>query len=141
MMTDYSLWQQILIVTITIIVHELGHYLMMKKYNLSPKIKFSWWGLYIKSDGLMAMTPKQIMIISFSGILAGYVWLILMLGIDTYWIFVYFLMCIIDIMSLIEMLRIKDKDSPYIDHMEKNIIKERRKLERWKKRNIWTRIH
>jgi hypothetical protein len=110
----YAILTWVLIVTI----HELGHYLTFRYYNIKPIISYKWHGIYMRTDKLAVLKPNQIIFISLSGITAGYIVMALMIQpLDMISLFIYIIMSGFDITTIISCEQM-DKDSTYLDNLK-----------------------
>lgn len=91
----------IILLTGAVMIHEIGHLIALKVYQKKYKMRLSLFGIFINFDSY-SCRPMEIYIISFAGILAGFIVLIPSALYDT--MLIYFIMCSIDITNCILML-------------------------------------
>lgn len=79
-MTNYILIDQILrylwefwIFVFMILLHETGHYLACIYYKIKPKIYLSWMGIFLKTYKFQRIKLLHFLVISWAGILAGFI--------------------------------------------------------------------
>jgi len=82
-------------------VHELGHCILPYFKNLNPKIKIRWWGAEVVWDDFNNTLLYDQILISISGIVAGFCFLLPFYKILPTWVFLfYFIGCIFDIWNI-----------------------------------------
>jgi hypothetical protein len=94
----------ILLILSALIIHEFGHfigYLVFKKF---PSLKLKWWGVTIGDNIIYSLFPYQVIIITISGIVFGYVFVYYFLN---QYLAIYFVCCAVDITNLINLYSIK----------------------------------
>lgn len=87
---------------ISLVIHELGHYLMSVSYNFDTRIRINWLGVVlVESDGLdsLLITGRQLIIINLSGILFGQLYLMIA-GVSGFALAIYWLGCGLDIITI-----------------------------------------
>jgi len=94
-------------ITVIIIIHELGHYLIFKWYGYNPKIKIKWWGILMGEelvDNIRLHHIQRIRVVGiFTGILPGLILL------NSNWILIGLLFGSLDIVAIIAQENISKK--------------------------------
>lgn len=90
---------------VTIIVHEIGHYIGFRYCGIKPKITFHFGALCIGEKEMNHLNPKQIVIVGLAGIILGFITIGFMTSSITLWL-LYFIACSFDITVI----------STYIEH-------------------------
>jgi hypothetical protein len=111
----------ILVLIVSIIIHELGHIIAYLLYGLKPSVKLKWYlAIEIGEEHLMNLTPIQLGWIGWAGIWAGaipiVIWFSSTLGI------LYLLLCAIDITTLITLSKCPRnlRNKPLINYVRHN---------------------
>jgi len=119
----------LIILIIAIIIHELGHYLCFISFNIYPKISLKWWGIAMgESKDFKNLIPLQYYFLNISGILYGAVVLQYFNVSYEIWL-IYIIMSGVDISNIIGILQI-DKSMKKLTLKEiqniqaRNILKE-----------------
>lgn len=86
-------------------IHEFGHWIVMKSLRLNPNIKFRWFGITVGENIYWNLNVTQAYLSNIGGILAGAIVLQYFAVNQTTWL-VYFLVCAIDIVNIINLLNI-----------------------------------
>lgn len=99
----------LLILLIAIVVHELGHYLSFLSFGINPRIALKWWGISIGEPKDFAnMNILKYYFLNISGILWGAVVLQYFSASQELWL-IYIIMSGIDINNIVQLFGI-DKD-------------------------------
>ena len=130
------------ILFITIIIHELGHYIWIRLCGIKPRVVLKWWAIMIATDGEVLSLPLWKAFISYaSGPVLGAIFLatailiwpntLLVKDIIFMWV-VYAFMCMIDACNMIDCM-MKPINAwlspkPMIDVHIQNLQKIREKL-------------
>lgn len=122
----------ILIVSIfllSMIVHEFGHWLAFRMYGIKPKFSTkSKVALTIGDDELYFLKPKQIIVVAFAGIIAGYLPLILLLGKNGGLFYLLeFFFCIVDLSTSMMIIQYFNSDKTLLDIEYENLTRLRNK--------------
>lgn len=96
-----------LLILITIIIHELGHYLAFRLCGKKPSIKFTWFGIVLGDNIWYSLNPKQMLIITASGVLTGLC--VINLSNNYEYILIYLIGCCIDLTNIIAISSIPKK--------------------------------
>jgi len=88
-------------------IHEFGHYIGFRFFNIKPKIRVTkYLAILMGENEMKELTGTQMAIVALLGILTGYVYL-LFLGVQDVILLIYFLMSIFDIYILFALFEIK----------------------------------
>jgi uncharacterized RDD family membrane protein YckC len=94
-------------------LHELGHYIAFESYGYTPKMKIRWWGISIGDDITYLLSSFQLIVVLLSGIGLGFIGILFHIPNITYTnesiIQIYFILCSMDIITLINVLNIPKK--------------------------------
>jgi len=98
---------------ISIIVHEVGHYIMLKRYGINPQVRIKNRKILMGEDhNYVKLTTKQYYNVTLAGVLSGHIIMILLLFAFFNVFIIYFGMTIIyfwgcrnDTRELIKILR------------------------------------
>ena len=84
-----------------VLVHELGHCILPYFKKMNPKIKIRWWGVEVVWDDFENTLLFDQMIISASGIIAGFSFLFPFYKILPEWVFLFYIIgCVMDIWNI-----------------------------------------
>lgn len=98
-----------IILLLSIIWHEIGHYIFYRVFGYRPKLGFTWWGcIYIGDDCANRMRPDELAITALAGIHLGLVYLWLF-NVSYDIVLVYLLMSCVDITTIIRCLGIEKR--------------------------------
>ncbi len=93
-----------IVLLLSIPIHELGHYIAFRILGYKPDIKLSFGAILIGENVLMKVKAKEIIMIALAGILAGlsflFIFNISSNKISTEIIYLYFILCMIDIVTI-----------------------------------------
>jgi len=113
-----------------IILHELGHYVAYRLFGIKPKIKITFWWFFIgEQKDTFKLKPAQFGLIGISGIFTGLIYTI-PFG-ETY-LFIYFIMCSLDILNIYFCLKAKNWKKSHGDFLIHMLKKEADNLEKAK---------
>ena len=104
-------------------VHECGHWIGYRLFGFKPTLRLTKWGiLYIGENIFYYVKAKQMLLISYLGILFGYVFLyfVTLPSNRTTIIVGYLFACIIDINWLIILFGVKDKNLTILEITRQN---------------------
>src|SRR5205814_467341 len=68
------------VVFLSVLVHEMGHALAIRRHGLSPEITLHWIGGLTSWNGAQNLTRPQRIFISFAGPLAGFLFAAVVFG-------------------------------------------------------------
>ena len=88
------LWYAITL-AVTIIVHELGHYIGFRYCGVNPKFTWHWGALCIGEKEMNYLTSKQAVIVGLAGIILGMITILFMTDSVTLWL-LYLVACCFD---------------------------------------------
>lgn len=93
-----------IILLLSIIPHELGHYFAFRFFKVKPKIKFTkWLSIMMGSPkDIEFLNPFKLYIISIAGIFAGLLFLMIF-SVSKEIYLTYFLMSLIDLFTIYEL--------------------------------------
>lgn len=111
-----------------VILHELGHYVAYRYYNIKPKLKLEWWGISIGEEkDLFKLNPYQLSIIGMSGILSGFIYTFFFF--NNFYTIIYLLMCCLDFYVIVYSIKYLFSNEKYgnilIKYYKKELIKLR----------------
>jgi ABC-type uncharacterized transport system permease subunit len=98
------LWYAITL-AVTIIIHELGHYIGFRYCGIKPKLTFHFGAVCIGEEEMNYLNPRQIIIVGLAGIITGMITILFMTNSVTLWL-LYIIACSFDITVI----------STYIEH-------------------------
>lgn len=129
----------LLVYIISIITHEIGHYVMMWKNGILPTVKINWWYIQVGVDGEVLSLPiRDSYLVYLMGPTVGYFTIVLfmMTGvIPVDWpIWVgYTAACLMDFANIAGLVMLPKadwkSDEPSINIFERNLRQSRKKLE------------
>lgn len=93
----------ILLLSLSIIVHEIGHYIAYRLFKKSPDIKIKWYGILIGNNIWHKLKPFEAYVITISGIFMGS---LVVMNNETL-LLVYLIMCSIDITNIISLFDVR----------------------------------
>jgi len=98
----------VLILLIAILVHEIGHYLAYISFKVKPSIQLKWYGILLGEDVYRYLTPMKAYLVTAAGVLYGAVIMQYFNVNLTLWL-VYLLACMMDIVNMIQLTNIPKK--------------------------------
>ena len=91
-----------------IFLHELGHYVGFRMFNIKPKISFKWWGIQIgEQKDLFKLKPFEFGFVTWIGVISGFVYTILF---GQMYVLIYLIMCGVDLMNMYYVIKAKRYD-------------------------------
>jgi len=97
-----EIWFVIWGALITVLAHELGHWLGFQIFGINPKVKFTWWGIQVGNErDVFSLSPRQYFVVILAGVLIGLVEFYLWFGNDYYLLAVYLVVCSVDFGQMI----------------------------------------
>jgi len=97
--------ETIIIWVLTIVVHELSHYVGYMLCGYKPDIKIKWWGILIGENVWKEVKVKHATIISYLGVVVGAIPIYVYSS--NYYFLIYIIMSCIDISNIISLMGAK----------------------------------
>ena len=106
-----EIWFVIWGALITVLAHELGHWLGFQIFGINPKAKFTWWGVQVGNErDLFSLSPRHYLIVLLAGVLVGLSVFSLWFGNNYYFLAVYLVTCSVDFGQMIGLQTLEKYD-------------------------------
>jgi hypothetical protein len=121
-------WKWLLILIISMFVHELGHWLAYRYYKIKPSLKIKWFGILIGQEIFHWLTVKKAFVILWSGVMLGFLYFLLF-DPPTIFLLIYLMSSGLDIINIVSLMDFNKHDTRSIVDIQ---IEQ---LEKWKIEN------